>query len=755
MRLLVLSILAAALAGCGGGGGGGDGGGASRGSFTLSASSLTFTGKVNGNPPPMQFITVHLNDMSAAGMRVTGPSGGWLHVADPGPVSTLSFRLEFSVDPTGLGAGTRSTTLTLATRDNDGGTLQSKDVQITYTLREGVTITSAPAQLTSINGSSAQPAHTPTFTVNSPPTLRWSATSDAAWLVPPAGTQQGPGVFSSTADLSSLPIGHHAARLTLTNVADSTDSAVFLVQAEITPAAFATPAASVLVGGAAGLDVAAVPLGFSLNTAQKAHPWTVELATDTGGSWLRTNVANGLVDAGGTTINISADRSQLAPGVYSGTLTLRATINGQVLTRLLLVRLNHDSNRLVVSAAGVAFSSFPSREVLTRSLKVFNAWDVAATRWNATSDQSWLSVTPSGTSADTLVLNADAGALAPGQYFATVTISSPDAAVSNQQTVRAGLTVGAADPATSIDIGSVVTSSLAASAVEPEVFVATGTTIRVYDIHSGALLRTLSGTFSSAAAITLSDDGGQLYVLDSAANEVRMLRTDDGSGLSTSFVTPQSPSNASLHYARPDGQPVLISGGSPDVYEAFPHFRHNSVALAGPAITAGSSQGRVFTQNQGLSPSTISAYRLRHSRLPAVGLLVDALGSDVGIDSAVRSNGQDVALSADGMQLYVAAGAPYRFDILNPTTLAYLGSLDGDPYPNNVEACWNGLLAAGADTTAVAGDIWIYDPAGALRARLDSGNSSLVRRTLAFSGDGTRLISANGSGLRIQALPAP
>jgi DNA-binding beta-propeller fold protein YncE len=360
-----------------------------------------------------------------------------------------------------------------------------------------------------------------------------------------------------------------------------------------------------------------------------------------------------------------------------------------------------------------------------------------------------------------LVLNANTGGLAPGQYLANVTIASPDAGVSNQQRVRVGLVVGAADPVASIDIGSVISSHLVAGPVEPVLFVATGASIRVYDVNSGTLLRTLNAAFSEVATLTVSDDGLQLFVVEEQSGTdpvVRVLDPVSGAVQDTYQMTLPTFTSLQVHslqYARPNGHPVLLSAGrSLDAFDVATGMRSLAV-LEGPAITLSSDHGYVYAQNNGFSPSTITAYRLRYSALPGVGILIDNLTTNRGDGGGgVRSNGQDVAIAPDGAHLYVAAGAPYQFDILDAPSLVYSGSRVGDAFPNNVETCWNGLFAGGANLFDPGGDIWIYNASGTLRDRVDSG-AQLTQGALIFSGDCTRVISASDSGLRIQSAPAP
>jgi hypothetical protein len=186
---------------------------------------------------------------------------------------------------------------------------------------------------------------------------------------------------------------------------------------------------------------------------------------------------------------------------------------------------------------------------------------------------------------------------------------------------------------------------------------------------------------------------------------------------------------------------------------------HYSVAIGspGPTILVSSDQSVLYSQDSGFSPANIGAYRLVYSTLPGAGLFSTPMASNNGVADH-RSNGQDIALSADGSLLYSAAGGPYELTVLNSATLAPDSPIVASTSTgyNNVGASWNGLVAFGIGPNSdPAGDIWLLDsnlPKGRLLS--GAGTSGFAYpHTLRFSGDGTRLMSATSSGLRIQAAP--
>jgi hypothetical protein len=98
------------------------------------------------------------------------------------------------------------------------------------------------------------------------------------------------------------------------------------------------------------------------------------------------------------------------------------------------------------------------------------------------------SLTGSGVTGGSLVLTANPAGLPLGAtQFANVTITSPDATVENQQTIRVGLFLSNTVPVSTGVV--IVANNLPTSPVEPIVAIgANSTSVGIYDVNSGALL---------------------------------------------------------------------------------------------------------------------------------------------------------------------------------------------------------------------------------------------------------------------------
>ena len=773
----LLSLCFGVLSACGGGGGGSS---SPPGSFTLSTTNVSFSGKYLAAAPPAQTITMHLTDSGAATAGAGYANGQteapWLTVTAAGSGADYTFTL--SVNTTSMSAGTYSTVLTLGTADANNNILQTQAVQVSYSLREGLTLSGGIGSMYLVAGDSAA-SLAKQFTVADPTSssVQWTAQSNASWLLAPSGTQSGTGTFPYSINMTGLSAGTYTGTLTITNAADPTDTATISVSITLQAPMFTSyVTSSINLGGSSGRDLSPQPFTFSLDTDSNEFPYTATVTTTSGGNWLTVTPASGTVSGSMVTINASVSPQQLVSGTYQGQIQLQANVNGTLVTRNVPVTLQFDQNRLLVDAEGAALSSFPSRQTLTRTLGVANTWGVSGVHWQTQSDTSWLTATASGTTGSPLVLSANPTGLAPGQYIGHITISAPDAGIENQQTVRVGLTVGTTDPVGVLDVPGSAVTQVATSPVEPLVFVVASPTgpINIYDTNTGGLVRTLSGVFTQLSTMVISGDGQTLYVMDGTESfpgdpsliDWTVHEFDVNSGaLLTSVSSRETLGGGDIPYfayARPGAHPALLipglGGGTViDLNGNNTTSYFNTTYLNTIAVSP--DQTKLYlVETGGVSPSSSIYASMTWSELPAVGLITTPTTV---FNSAT---GWDVAVSADASHVYAVPG----FEVLSGTDLSLQTTLAGNIGANSVATSWNGLLATGSvgdiDATSNNPDsynIWIYDPSLNLLPTLQSDPGtgtnaySLIRSGLQFSGDGTRLVSATQGGFRIQTLPAP
>lgn len=763
--MLIVSFVAIALSACGGGGGSDGGSGNNGGGFTLSTQTATFTGKIQTSGPSSQVIQVHLTDSAtasiAAGYRQGVVPASWLSAGLSGTGSNYTLVLSITPQGMAMALGTYTTTLSVATNNSSDDTLQARDIAVTFTLRDGLRITSGVNQFAFGTAGAPPATQSLQFTVASPAGIAWTAASSVPWMTPPSGTHTGPGTFDVTVNNTGLRadsnLGHQGS-VTLTNTQDPTDTAVlqvsFVLQApgigisHVLPGSFGTAT----FGGDSGFESGTVALRITLGTGTNEFPWTATLTTTNGGNWLTADVTSGMVSEASSVIELNADRTQVSRGEYQGELRVSANVNGGFVQAVTPVVLRVEDNRIVVDANGVALSSFPSRSVLQRTLRVYDSWDSSTTAWQANADQSWLSVTPSGTAGDDLVLTADPAGLAAGQYTATVTITSNTARVVNQESVRVGFTVRGTNPVAVIDLDESA-GLLAVNPVDPEIYVcgSIGNIITAYDIYSGVALRTFPMT--NCGALLVSSDGRTLFMQRHDGNTVQADALDPVSGATQVTHNLNTTRLASMVYARPDARPLLISNG--DTIDLVSGERVPQGLVTSSPFGVARNQRAIWTRDIFDFRSTY-AHDLRYSAISSSPVQIRLRATNSGqAPTEERGSVSDLALSSSGDKVYVAAVPPVgQFDVLDPADMTLSGMLPGAGGPSNVETSWNGLLVAGASVVS-GDDLWVYDLTGAERARLDSGTGSLRNDTVKFSGDGTRIVSGSNVGLRIQNAPVP
>jgi len=755
---LALCAILGVLSACGGGGGAGPVA-QPNGAFTISANAMTFSARENGADPGSQTLTIQVTGPNAAYVGAAYTTGqtpaSWLGFSITG--SGTTWELVLSIKSTALTPGTYTSTFEVGTASSSGTILQYQSVTVTYTVAAEVAITTQPYSGTFTYGDSTISSSVAVGV--SAPGLQWTSSSDSSWIMVPAGRQSGTGTLQAIVNVASLSPGTYQGHVTVTDAADPTDVATLAFSVTVQPPTLTVTQTSVVLGGADGLSTGTPQnITFSLSTDTAAHPFAVTVQTNSGGSWLTSNVTSGTVSGAGTTIQVSGNRTGLVGGTYSGSVEISATVGDMVLTGQVPVTFNAEANRIVVGASGVGFSSSPAGSVLTRDVTVFSTLGLTDTPWQASSDQSWLTVTSSGFTGGAITLTASTSGLSMDTpHFATVTVTSPDASVENQQTIRVGIYVSSTAPAS---ISQTVDEQyVATSPVEPIAFVSNeGTDVTGYNVYTGAIDRTFTGVVATAGPMVVSGDGQYLFVYDETNRQVTELDAATGSVLQQ-FPSPAF-SGSVVGYMRPNGYPMLITPSAQE-YDLTTGTEYDNAVLGG---LTDSVSLEASPDNSKLVNDSGAVFSIVRSALNGGELNVSLLFGT----STVQGAAGQACFSADGQKVYTASGAPYNFYATSVVTELAAQVLPGEAYPDAISCVWNGLVVGGADAYYNATDVFVYyGPTGAQLALLDSsslgGNRSLLPRGLAVSADGTRMVtvvSSTGPGfpgteLRFQSLPAP
>jgi hypothetical protein len=726
---------------------------------------LSFSARRNGSLPAGQSLTINITGPNVAYTGAAYPPGqtpaSWLAFAINGSGTTYS--LDLSINSTSLAPGKYTTTFGVGTADSQGNVLQSKPVTVTYTVAATVAITSGAYSKTFTYGGSLTSDVASVAVAGA--TLNWSITSDSPWLQVPSGTQTGDISVPVTVAVASLSPGSYQGNVTVTDAADPTDKATVPFSVVVQAPTLTLPQSTIVLGGTDGLSTPTPQsLAFSVNTDTASHPFAVTLSTASGGNWLTSSATAGSVSASGTTLQLSVNRAGLKGGTYTGQVQVTVTVGALTLSGTVPITFNAEANRLLVGAAGVGLFSSSSRSVLTRQVTVFSSLGRTDVPWQASSDQPWLSVTGAGVTGGAITLTATpTGLPTDSTQFANVTVSSSDATVENQETIRVGLYVSSTAPA--IVSQAVAAQYLVASPVEPLVFLNNGgTDVNAYNVYTGAPARTLPGVVAQAGPMAISADGKLLYVYDKSTLAVVEIDATSGA-VSHTYSSSGAFSGNAIAYVRPNGFSTLItpSWRTYDVatyQELDPQLPSTFPALTTAVSLAASTDSSKLITDFG---QVVSIFR---SALNGGQLTVAPLLSVVGVDTGAAP-GQG-CISADGQIAYTANGAPYNFLGTSISTHQAVQTLTGQAYPNAIVCTWNGLVVGGTLASLNPTDIFVYyGPTGAQLGVLDSstltGGRALQDRGIAVSADATQLItlvaqSASGypsSAVYFQPLPAP
>lgn len=209
------------------------------------------------------------------------------------------------------------------------------------------------------------------------------------------------------------------------------------------------------VTGYTGPQLTIAPSALSFSLTQNAAPSTQSVtlsnygaqplqisasaSTTSGGNWLSVSSGASVPASGSTGLAITADPSQLAPGTYSGTISISGSATTATISVLAVV--TGAQPNLLLSQTGLFFKAVAGGAAsLPQTISVLNS---GAGTLNFTASAStisggnWISVSSSGGSASSsaagsVVVSVNASALPPGSYYGTVTISATGAGDSPQ-----------------------------------------------------------------------------------------------------------------------------------------------------------------------------------------------------------------------------------------------------------------------------------------------------------------------------------
>lgn len=658
-----------------------------------------------------------------------------------------SGKFSVTISPSGLTLGSHTGKITITSSDG-----QTVPISLTLTVtQQQFVITGGTPTFNAINGEVIAP-QVLSFDLESKIAGTWTANISAPWLLPSALSGQTPGSITLLPDpsIGKLSSGKYTSVLNLksTGAADKSIN----INLNLSQPVLASAQNYLNLGGANGRDWGSHTLKFNLNTGSKQWPWIINSIP----SWLSVDRNSGVVNADGTTINLQADLKKLPAGLNSVAVNISATVNGDTVSLPLTVNTRVDQRKLLASEWGVALSSTPLGQVLTRTIKVTDNYGETID-WRAISDSKWLTVTPSGlTSGTGLTLSANPNALADGLNYATITISTTQPGI-QAATIKVGIwkssTVAApqADAQQALALYTFVT----ADKIRPYIYANNrGNTIDVFNAYTATKVATISTKYT-LGAMTVAPDGSRLFAIGVSQDVVVIdLSTMSYQKKWTDIFYELD--DIPLQVIRPNNVELLLVGNGLAYVEGrlLKQSIHTEISGGGDNLVASADGRRVFSQERSSSASMF-AYDIDYSSIFDGVMLSTRKGS-----TSFRPFTfiKDIATNNDGTKLYSAFYLPQSCAELNVNspdldTISPIVPTPQGYYPNNVEVTNDGRIICGftLDSLYVKHSIlWVSSPNRTVQKSYVIPEAGLTPRQLVVTPDGmiaaTLALNSTSSG---------
>jgi uncharacterized protein (TIGR03437 family) len=414
-----------------------------------SPGSLSFTAAQGSNPPAQ---TLALASSGAAlnysvSSSITTPAGGiWLQVANQS--GTTPGSIPVTVNAQGLAPGTYSGTINL-TSQNAGNA--SFSVPVTLTITAGALLQLTPASMSfAYQIGQAQPFSQTVNVASSsggpvPYAVTTSTTTGQQWLNISSNSGTTPGSFVVSVNTAGLTAGPYSGTVTVTPNGNTSAPQTIPVTLVVSNNA--------LLLVSPGALTFTVPQGATSSSFQNVAltstdgsviNFNVGATTTSLSNWLLVNTSSGTT---ASNLSVSANPNGLAPGTYSGTVTITVTAPATVTNSPQTVPVTliiTPTATLGVSTNSLSFTqqvngSAPASQAVT----VTGSGGQLTFAATATVNQglNWLSVSPSSgvTTPATLTVTANGAGLSAGTYSGQIVLSSPGAASS--QTISVTLVI--------------------------------------------------------------------------------------------------------------------------------------------------------------------------------------------------------------------------------------------------------------------------------------------------------------------------
>ena len=283
--------------------------------------------------------------------------------------------------------------------------------------------------------------------VSSPvPGLAWSAQaateSGGDWLSVSPTSGSVPGTISVTVDVASLAPETYRGTVTVEAPLAAPAMQTVAVELTVTPGLLAQlavePSSMSFEAMVGEVSLPGQTLRIS-NAGGGTLEWTAAADTTSGGNWLVAAPTAGTASAGSpATVQVSANVTGLAAGVYSGSVQVESATTGESLTVAVTLLLSGVTQTILVSQSGLLFTGVEGGGVVpSQSFGILNTvqgtmnWTVQA---ETLSGGNWLSVSPASGQSEAesleipvVLVAVNVTGISAGRYSGLIRIEAPGA----------------------------------------------------------------------------------------------------------------------------------------------------------------------------------------------------------------------------------------------------------------------------------------------------------------------------------------
>ena len=401
--------------------------------------------------------------------------------------------------------------------------------------------------------------------------------------------------------------------------------------------------------------------------ANAAISYTTQTTTANSGNWLSVTPTMGVTPA---VLSVNFSISGMAPGVYTGTVTIQAA-GGPATIAVTLTVVTDTTLVLQANPTSFTFSYFTGGQTPpSQSLTVGYAGDAmrdsvifeASITLNGATSPAWLQVSPTGAATPaTLTVSVNPKNLTPGTYTGAITLKVQGVA-SSAQTIPVTFNVQSPPTLPTITANGVVNAASVSGAIAP------GAWVSIFGTNLSATTRPWAGADFVGGKLPLSLDGVAVTINGKAAavayvspTQINVLAPDETATglLSVQVNAPAGNSNSALALEQTAAPAFFEFRANTAVYVVGTHA--DGSLLAGAPLV---QQGTVGTPAKpgetivlygtgfGATQPPISAIAMVPSPLPLAGAQ----------DLRVRIAGLDCVVAFAGL---ISPGL-YQFNVVVP-----------------------------------------------------------------------------------------